>query len=59
MPTPMARKSNDNHFVELSFLRSSMTEKAAVVRIFIWYVTWKVATGRLLIATNCSEFWTT
>jgi len=42
-----------------SFLRSKATEKAAVVRIFIWYVTWKVATGRLDIATNCKEFCTT
>ena len=40
-------------------MRRRTTEKAAVVRIFIWYVTWKVATGRLLIATNWREFWMT
>jgi len=52
IPTPIARKKRDSHFVELNFLRRRATEKAAVVKIFIWYVTWKEATGRLLMATN-------
>jgi hypothetical protein len=52
-------KERESHLVALSFLRRSATEKAAVVRIFIWYGTWKEAMGRLLMATNCNEFWTT
>lgn len=35
-PTPMAKKRSAIHWVESSFLRSNRTEKAAVVRIFIW-----------------------
>ena len=56
MPTPMARRKSEIHLEDDSRLRRRATEKAAVVRIFIWYVTWKVATGRFEIATNCSEF---
>jgi len=59
MATPVARKKSETHFVEVRRRRNKRTEKAAVVRIFIWYVTWKVATGRLLIATNWRVFWTT
>ena len=36
--------------------RRSNTENAAVVRIFIWYVTWNVAASRLDAATYCKLF---
>ena len=36
MPTPIARKKRANHLRGLRLRRRRMTEKAAVVRIFIW-----------------------
>jgi hypothetical protein len=35
IPTPIAKKNKDNHFVEESVFRRRTTENAAVVRIFI------------------------
>lgn len=59
MPTPIAKKNNESHFVGESFLRRSATENAAVVKIFIWYATWNEATGKFAMATNWREFCTT
>jgi len=56
MPTPTARNRRDIHWLGESFFRRSSTEKAAVVRIFIWYVTWKVAASRFDAATYCRLF---
>ena len=59
MATPIARANNANHLTGSSLLRRSITENAAVVRIFIWYVTWKVAACRLDAAIYCKLFWIT
>lgn len=59
IPTPMARRKRASHLILDSRRRSMTTENAAVVRIFIWYVTWKVATSRLDAAVYWRLFWMT
>lgn len=44
------------HFKRESGLRKMTTLQNAVVRIFSWYVTWKVAASRLVAATYCKLF---
>ncbi|KAG9009155.1 hypothetical protein FRB90_008525, partial [Tulasnella sp. 427] len=48
-----------SHLVVLSRFLSMSTLNPAVVRIFIWYVTWNVATSKFDAATNCKLFWMT
>ena len=59
MPTPTAKRRSETHLFRLSDLRRRRTEKPAVVRIFIWYVTWNVAASRFSAAIYCKLFWTT
>lgn len=46
IPTPIANRTRASHLSFDNRLPRRATENAAVVRIFIWYVTWKVATSK-------------
>jgi hypothetical protein len=50
IPTPIVSKMSAIHFDRERERRRRTTEKNAVVRIFIWFVTWNVAASRLEIA---------
>ena len=54
---PENRSNNAPHCDATSFRLRKSTEKKAVNRVLVWYVTWKMGISRFAVATNIRLPW--